>query len=245
MVLSALACISAIAWAYTIALSETGGHAVHAALTAEPRAWSGADFAAAFAMWSVMMIAMMLPSATPMVLGLAKIGRDRSVSASPLAPALAFVLGYAGIWTAFSAFAALAQWGLHQATWTSMTGASTNRAFAGVVLLGAGAFQLTPLKDACLQRCRSPLWFLMTHWQPGSLGALKMGIAHGRFCIGCCWALMALMFVGGSMNLLWTAALALFMLTEKVMPAGREIGRIAGIVLIAWGAFTLATMAVA
>ncbi len=239
VLLSALIGISAIAWVYTIALSGDAGHAAHAAILAEPRKWTGIDLATTFGMWTVMMLAMMLPTVAPMVLSLAEISRGQSIPASPMAPATGFILGYAIVMTAFSLVAAIAQWGFHQAAWTSMTGVSTNRVFAGAVLLGAGAFQFSRLKDACLRRCRSPLWFLMTQWKPGAMGGIRMGIAHGRFCIGCCWALMALMFVGGSMNLLWTAGLALFMLAEKAMPAGRTVGRIAGAGLVVWGAGVL------
>jgi predicted metal-binding membrane protein len=241
VLLSALIGISAIAWAYTIVLSGGAGHAVHVTILAEPRSWTGTDLAMTFGMWTVMMMAMMLPTAAPMVLSLAKISREQSASTSPVAPATGFLLGYAIILTAFSLVAAAAQWGLHQAAWTSMAGQSTNRVFAGAVLLAAGGFQFTRLKDACLRRCRSPLWFLMTQWRPGSVGGLRMGIAHGRFCIGCCWALMALMFIGGSMNLLWTAGLALFMLAEKALPGGRAVGRIAGAGLVVSGAVLLAT----
>ncbi|MBW2542246.1 MAG: DUF2182 domain-containing protein [Deltaproteobacteria bacterium] len=241
VLLAGLLGISAIAWAYTISMSGDAGHAGHAAMLAQPRAWSGTDLALTFGMWTVMMLAMMLPTAAPMVLTLAKISRGQSASTDPVAPASGFVLGYALVMTAFSAVAACAQWGLHQASWTTMAGESTSRIFAGAVLLGAGAFQFSRLKEACLHRCRSPLWFLMTHWQPGAVGGIKMGIAHGRFCIGCCWALMALMFVGGSMNLLWTAGLAVFMLVEKALPAGRTLGRIAGAGLVVWGAGVLGT----
>jgi predicted metal-binding membrane protein len=241
VLLSGLIGISAIAWAYTIVLSGDAGHGAHAAILAVPRTWTGTDLAMTFGMWTVMMLAMMLPTAAPMVLSLAKISRGQSVSTSPVAPATGFLLGYAIVLTAFSLVAVVMQWGLHQAAWTTMAGESTNRVFAGTVLLGAGAFQFSQLKDACLHRCRSPLWFLMTQWRPGSLGGIKMGIAHGCFCIGCCWALMALMFVGGSMNLLWTAGLALFMLAEKALPAGRTIGRIAGAGLVVWGMGLLGT----
>jgi len=241
VLLSGLIGISAIAWAYTILLSGDTGHAGHGVMLAQPQAWSGTDLAMTFGMWTVMMLAMMLPTAAPMVLTLAKISRGQSESTNPVAPATGFLLGYAIVMTAFSGVAACAQWGLHQASWTTMAGESTNRVFAGTVLLGAGAFQFSQLKEACLHRCRSPLWFLMTQWQPGAVGGIKMGISHGRFCIGCCWALMALMFVGGSMNLLWTAGLAVFMLAEKALPAGRTVGRIAGAGLVVWGAGVLGT----
>jgi len=239
VLLTGLIALSALAWLYTILLSTDAQHAAHAALVAPPRAWTAADLAMTFGMWTVMMLAMMLPTAAPMVLSLAKISRGRSASTSPVAPALGFVLGYVMVLTAFSLVAAVAQWGFHQAAWTTMSGESTNRIFAGAILLGAGAFQFSRWKEACLHRCRSPLWFLMTRWRPGSLGGLEMGIAHGRFCIGCCWALMALMFVGGSMNLLWTAGLAVLMLAEKALPAGRAVGRVAGAGLVLWGAGVL------
>jgi predicted metal-binding membrane protein len=241
VLLSALVGVSVIAWAYTILLSTDPAHSAHVHVLAQPRAWTGMDLAATFGMWTVMMIAMMLPTAAPTMLSLAKISRGKSHATDPIAPATGFLLGYAMVLTAFSGVAALAQWGLHQATWTSITGVSTHSTFSGTVLIAAGGFQFTALKEACLRRCRSPLWFLMTHWQPGTAGGIKMGIAHGRFCIGCCWALMALMFVGGSMNLLWTAGLALLMLAEKALPAGRALGRIAGAGLIVWGTALLGT----
>jgi predicted metal-binding membrane protein len=181
VLLSALVGISAIAWAYTIAMSSDPGHGAHVHILAEPRAWTGTDFAMTFGMWTVMMLAMMLPTTPPMVLSLAKISRDKSAARSPMAPATGFLIGYAIVMTAFSLVAAVAQWGFHQAAWTSITGESTSRVFAAAVLLGAGGFQFTRLKDACLRRCRSPLWFLMTQWRPGSVGGMKMGIAHGRF----------------------------------------------------------------
>ncbi len=106
-------------------------------------------------------------------------------------------------------------------------------------MLGAGVFQLTPLKQVCLSHCRSPLLFLMTGWRPGSRGALRMGIQHGGYCVGCCWALMALMFVAGTMNLLWAAALMLLMLAEKVLPTGRGVSRAAGVGLMGWGTYAL------
>ena len=162
VVLLGLGGISAIAWAYTVALSIDSGHGAHVNILAEPRAWSGTDLAVTFGMWTVMMLAMMLPTTAPMVLSLAKISRDKSAARSPVAPATGFLIGYAIVMMVFSLVAAVAQWGFHQAAWVSMTGESTNRVFAGAVLLAAGGFQFTRLKDACLRRCRAPLWFLMT-----------------------------------------------------------------------------------
>jgi predicted metal-binding membrane protein len=139
----------------------------------------------------------------------------------------------------FSLVATLAQWRLHELALVSASGASRGAVFGGLLLLGAGAFQLTPLKQACLRRCRSPLLFLLGAWRPGSWGGLRMGVLHGGFCIGCCWALMALMFVGGTMNLLWAAGLMLLMLAEKLLPTGRWVGQVAGVGLMGWGIYAL------
>ncbi len=238
--LAGLTGISAVAWGYTIALSD------HAA-TAEPllhlhtRPWTATELGTTFAMWGVMMVAMMAPTASPMLLAVARIGRSRPGSASPLLPAAAFLGGYLLVWTGFSLVATLAQWRLHELALVSAAGASRGAALAGGLLLGAGAFQLTPLKQACLRRCRSPLLFLMRAWRPGAWGGLRMGIAHGGFCVGCCWALMALMFVGGTMNLLWAAGLMLLMLAEKVLPQGQRLGHAVGVGLVGWGIYELGT----
>ncbi len=237
ILISGLLAISALAWGYTIALSGDASHIGHGSALAQTRAWTRLDLATTAAMWIVMMMAMMLPTAAPMLVTLGAISRKQPAPASPLAPASGFLLGYAIVWTAFSLLATAAQWGLHQLAWVSMAGQTTSEIFAGSLLFAAGAFQFSALKEACLSRCRSPLAFLIAQWRPGSLGGLRMGIQHGRDCVGCCWALMALMFVGGSMSLLWTAGLALFMLAEKALRSGRLMGRIAGVGLMIWGVY--------
>jgi predicted metal-binding membrane protein len=189
-----------------------------------------------------MMVAMMAPTAAPMLLALARIARAQPGSPGPLPAAAAFLLGYLAVWAGFSAVATLAQWGLHDLALVSASGASQGTAFAGVLLLGAGAFQLTPIKRACLGRCRSPLLFLMRAWHPGARGGLRMGILHGAFCVGCCWALMALMFVGGTMNLLWAAGLVALMLGEKMLPMGERLGAAAGVGLLAGGSCALGSV---
>ena len=230
--------ISALAWGYMIALADHTATA-DAVVHAHTRPWSTTDFWMTFVMWGVMMVAMMAPTVAPMLLALARIDRAQPSPSGPLLPATMFLTGYLGVWTGFSVVATLAQWRLHELTLVSASGASNHAAFGGVLLLSAGAFQLTPLKQACLSRCRSPLLFLMSAWRPGSWGGLRMGILHGAFCIGCCWALMALMFVAGTMNLLWTAALMLLMLAEKSLPTGRQVGRAAGVGLMVWGMYAL------
>jgi predicted metal-binding membrane protein len=150
-----------------------------------------------------------------------------------------FGLGYILVWAAFSLVAVGLQFGLDQAALLSPMMSTTSATLAAVVLMAAGLYQWTPLKQACLRRCRSPLEFLMTEWRVGARGALVMGLRHGAFCLGCCWMLMLLLFVGGIMNVAWVAGIALFVLIEKVAPAGHWIGRAAGAALVVWGAATL------
>ncbi|MBA3596447.1 MAG: DUF2182 domain-containing protein [Methylibium sp.] len=201
--------------------------------------WTPAHAALVLAMWAVMMAAMMLPSAAPMILLYATIARRRSEQGQPANASGAFAFGYLAVWAAFSLAATALQFGLERAALLSPMMQSTSTVLAGSVLITAGIYQWTPLKHACLRRCRSPLDFILTHWRPGTVGALRMGLAHGAFCVGCCWLLMLLLFVGGVMNLAWIAGIALFVLIEKLSPAGHWIGRGAGGLLIAWGVATL------
>lgn len=202
-------------------------------------AWGMRDFAAMFVMWSVMMVAMMLPSATPMILLFATINRKQAMQGRAGEPVSFFVFGYLLIWVGFSLVATAINWGLHTADLlTSMMGRATP-VVAGLTLLAAGIYQWTPLKYACLTHCRSPVGFLMAHWHKGRAGAIRMGVHHGFYCLGCCWLLMALLFVLGVMNLAWIAVLTIFVLAEKVIPAGLMLGRIAGLFLIAWGGWLI------
>ena len=187
-----------------------------------------------------MMMAMMLPSATPMILLVAGVERQRRDRGHPAVPTAMFAAGYLLVWTGFSLAAALAQWGLHNAALLSPMLASTSPALGGLLLVGAGVYQWLPLKSACLGHCRSPLPFLGVHWREGSAGALAMGVRHGLYCLGCCWALMGLLFVAGVMNLLWVAAIAALVLVENVAAAGPWHGRGAGLVMIGAGAWMLA-----
>jgi predicted metal-binding membrane protein len=227
VVAGALAAIVALAWAYVL-LGAGMDTAMNMAMgdVMMPMPWTLATFRVMLVMWIVMMTAMMLPSAAPMILLYATINRRRSFA-------------YWALWAAFSIAATCAQWGLEHARLLSATMATASTSLAGAVFLLAGVYQLTPLKQACLRRCRSPLEFLSHYWQRGALGAFRMGLRHGLFCLGCCWALMALLFVGGLMNVLWIAALALFVLAEKVVPAGGLLGRAGGGALILWGGVTL------
>jgi len=197
--------------------------------------WTPAHVALVLVMWAVMMAAMMLPSAAPMILLYATIARRRSERGQPASAANAFAFGYLAVWAAFSLAATALQFGLEQAALLSPMMESTSTVLAGAVLIANGLYQWTPLKQACLRHCRSPLDFIVTRWRPGAGGAFLMGLDHGAVCVGCCWLLMLLLFVGGVMNLAWIAGIALFVLIEKLSPAGHWIGRGAGVVLVAWG----------
>ena len=194
-----------------------------------------------FLMWSVMMVAMMLPSAAPITLlvaGIAK--RRRQQGGDPGFRTAPFVLGYLAVWILFAAAATLLQWQLDLAEQLSETMAVASMSVAGTVLIAAGIYEWTPLKQTCLRHCRMPISFLMSQWKDSVVGAFTSGLRHGVFCLGCCWVLMALLFVGGIMNLAWIAAIALLVLIEKALPWGGRMGRIAGVVLVVWGAVTLA-----
>lgn len=201
------------------------------------RSWGFVDLASLFLMWTVMMVAMMAPTAAPMTLAFLSVNRNRGQAGRRTVSAGLFLGGYLVVWTAFSAGATTAQWGLHEAAVLSSGMALTSPRWAGAVLIVAGVFQWTPLKHACLSHCRSPLSFLMTEWREGAGGALIMGVRHGVYCVGCCWILMALLFVVGVMNLLWVAAISVFVLMEKTVPAGQGVARAAGLVLVGVGLF--------
>jgi predicted metal-binding membrane protein len=185
-------------------------------------------------MWAVMMLAMMTPSAAPVILIFAGMQRGQSGRRLPVT-LLIFVAGYLTVWSGFSAAAAAAQWALHQAAMLSPAMKTASPWVGGAILIAAGIYQITPSKRACLAHCQSPLGFLMSHWRRGTAGAFRMGIAHGAYCVGCCWALMCVLFVVGVMNLAWVAALSVFVLVEKVGPAGQIVARVAGAVMVAAG----------
>jgi len=202
--------------------------------------WGPTTILLLFVMWTVMMVAMMVPSAAPMILSFLTVNQRRQSADRPLVPVTIFLLGYLAVWTAFSAVATFAEWGLHQAAMLSTTMTATSTALNGGLLIAAGIFQWTPLKRACLKGCRSPLSFLMSEWREGTAGAFVMGLRHGAYCVGCCWILMALLFVAGVMNLFWVAVIALFVMAEKISAKGELLARVAGIALMIAGAALMA-----
>lgn len=187
-------------------------------------------------MWCVMMAAMMLPAAAPAVLLFGRVAAQHGGTAGS---STQFVAGYLVAWSLFSLLAAVAQLSTTRAGLLDAMSLRTSDGIAALLWLAAGAYQLTPLKRACLHQCRSPAAFFARHWRPGPTAALRLGLRHGLFCIGCCGALMALLFVGGAMDLGWAAALATLVAVEKVAPRGELIGRAAGLAMLGWGAVAL------
>jgi predicted metal-binding membrane protein len=233
--------VTALAWLYlgwmAHAMPEMADLAQMVMPMIEP--WSTADWLAMSLMWSIMMVGMMLPSAAPMILLYDRVRERQEAQGASLAATGVFALGYLLAWTLFSVAATTAQWALEQAALLSPTLASASPWLGGGLLIAAALYQWTPLKRACLVHCRSPITFLAHHWHPGASGALRMGLHHGLYCVGCCWVLMALLFVGGVMNLLWIALLALFVLLEKLMPEGQLFSRLSAIVLAGAGVLVL------
>ena len=234
-----LGAIATLAWLYTIFVaSMVGGDMAGAAShVTMPRVdpWNGVDFLLMFAMWAVMMVAMMLPSASPMILLFAKVNRTQRQAQTPYLLTSLFAGSYVIVWAGFALMATAANWALHNGgLMTSMMG-SALPLWGGGLLIAAGLYQFTPLKYACLNKCRNPLFFLMSEWRDGTLGAFVMGLRHGAYCVGCCWVLMALLFVLGVMNLAWISLLAAFALIEKLVSSGPWLSRGSGLLLLAWG----------
>ncbi len=202
--------------------------------------WSPGYAVVMFFMWWIMMIAMMLPSASPTVLLFARIHRKQRERGEAHVPASVFILGYLAVWGGFSLIATALQWALESAGLLNPMMVSTVPWLGGGLLIVAGLWQFSPWKQACLNHCRSPLSFLMTRWRPGWKGALVMGLDHGIFCLGCCWFLMALLFFGGIMNLWWIGGLALYVLLEKTVPARHWFSYGTGALLTGWGGWILA-----
>jgi predicted metal-binding membrane protein len=239
-VLAAIAGVTVLSWAYLMAGNMVGHMPAMTASDMASAPWSAAHFAMMLGMWVVMMLGMMLPSAAPMILFFAMFARGSREQGHSVAPVSAFVTGYFAVWSAFALGATTLQWGLDRAMLLSSHMATISPVLSGAILIAAGMYQLTPLKDACLGLCRSPVAFIMGHWRAGTVGAFRMGVEHGAFCVGCCWALMALLFVGGVMNLLWVAAITLAVLVEKLAPRGGWIASGLGIALIFGGFWLIA-----
>lgn len=252
VVVTALLVVAALAWGYTIWLAggigqndmpdmpgmDMSGSGMQGAMSGP---WTAAHFAFIFAMWAVMMVGMMTPTVTPMVLIYAGVARHAGVGSGAIGPAGWFVTGYLSAWTLFAAVAALSQLGLEAIAQLTPMMATRSRTVGGAVLLAAGVYQWLPIKDRCLYNCRSPLSFMQRFggFQPSAAGSIRLGFLHGMYCVGCCWALMALLFVMGVMSLLWIAALMILVLLEKVLPGGRLLSRVTGCAAIVGGAWMI------
>jgi predicted metal-binding membrane protein len=232
VVAAGILAMAALAWVHVARMAHVPALGAMAAM---PRMDGQPGLGWLVGMWTVMMIAMMLPSAAPTILLFAVISRRRRVEGRPAVPVTVFTFGYLLVWTLYAAVAAGAQWELHRRALLSPAMAAASPLLGGGLLVAAGLYQWMPLKGACLSQCRSPLGFFAAEWREGARGALTMGMRHGAFCVGCCWLLMALLFVSGVMNVLWVAVIAGFVLVEKLVPAGRTLGRVAGLALVAWG----------
>lgn len=253
-ILAGALALTALAWAYVSWLAAhmavlpalSGMHRMHTTGSAMMAPgfvpWTPVHFLFIFAMWAIMMVAMMTPSVTPMVLIYARVAQQSLPAGRAAVPAAWFAAGYLAAWCLFSVLAALAQWALDALTLLTpmMTGAS--REFGGAVLIAVGIYQWLPVKEACLAHCRAPLSFMQRHggFRMNAAGSLRLGMLHGGYCIGCCWALMAVLFVTGVMNLLWIAALMIAVLLEKVLPYGRGFARLTGAIAIAAGVWMIA-----
>ncbi|MER8371834.1 DUF2182 domain-containing protein [Mesorhizobium sp. M1406] len=261
VVTAALVVIAVLAWAYVLWLaaymvmpgsplpdsagsdmagvdmSNMGGMDMGAAVAPGFRAWASADFAFIFTMWAVMMVGMMTPSAAPMLLLYAGVGRKAQADGRPFASTGWFFAGYLAVWVVFSIVATGAQWLLARLALLDPSMATDSAILGGLVLIAAGLYQWTPIKGVCLRQCQAPIAFLTSHggFRSAPLGALRLGVDHGAYCLGCCWALMALLFVGGVMNVLWIAGIAILVLLEKTVPTGQLIPRVSGALMAAIG----------
>lgn len=248
VIVGALSSVIALSWGYLLSgagiemssLEITSLAFGNGGMEMRPAVWNFKFAGLMFAMWWIMMVAMMLPSAAPMVLIFAAMNRKQKASGNPYVSTMVFASAYLLIWAAFSVAAVAMQWGLERTALISPMLMSANVALSGGLLLAAGVYQLTPLKQVCLNHCRSPLHFMLSRWRSGTSGALRMGIEHGAFCTGCCWFLMGLLFFGGVMNIVWIGGLAVLVMFEKTASAGRWFSYVVGIGLIGWGSAMLA-----
>jgi predicted metal-binding membrane protein len=249
VIVGALAVLTVLAWLALLAGAGTGmdslamsGWLMPATSPAAGSAWTATTWLIMFFMWAVMMVAMMLPSASPLVLLYARVMRhagERDGAVKPRAAIAAFASGYLAVWILFSLLAVAAQWSLERMGAMSAMMSLNTTLLSGGLLIAAGLYQLTPLKAACLKHCRSPASFLAAHWRKGPYGAWHMGFVHGLYCLGCCAVLMGLLFVGGVMNLIWIAGLTAVVAIEKLAPFGAIAAKVMALMLVAGGAALL------
>jgi len=255
LVAACLVVLIVLAWAYIVWLADdmdmggmdmTGFRMIPAGkslMMPVEAPWRAIEFAFVFVMWAFMMIVMMTPSVAPLILLYAHVGRQAGAQQQPFAASAFLAGGYLLAWIAFSLVATLAQWAVERRGWLTPSMASTSNVFGGLTLIAAGLYQWSPLKDVCLRQCQFPLRFIQRHggFRADAIGSLTLGARHGVYCLGCCWMLMGLLFVGGVMNVSWIALITIFVLTEKVVPLGRLISRLAGTLFFAAGVWLIAS----
>ncbi|MGH8233093.1 MAG: DUF2182 domain-containing protein [Rhodanobacteraceae bacterium] len=234
--LAGIGLVAAIGWLILARMSAgMTGRGAATTLMAGPHHWPSHGFGMVFAMWAAMMAAMMAPAAGPGLSTFLALARRRHPEKNAVPTATGFFAGYLTAWLGYAVLGAVAQWMLAGTALLSPMGASVSKYLSAGILAAAGLYQLTPLKRACAAHCRSPLLQLMSGWRDGTGGALRLGLGQGSYCIGCCWALMALMFVVGTMNLAWMAVITIYVLAEKLVPVGWHLDAVTGLGLLAWG----------
>lgn len=235
-----LAVITVLSWVYLVVMAKDMAKGSCCMLPTLPD-WTIGYFWMMFLMWAIMMVGMMVPSATPMILIYAAVAKKAEEQGTPIASTAAFTSGYIVMWVVFSFLVTVAQWQLDKAALLSPMMVANSPKFGAALLIAAGIYQWLPVKNNCLKHCQSPFHFISGHWRKGNAGAFIMGISHGIFCVGCCWVLMLLLFVGGVMNILWIAAITVFVLLEKVLPLGDRGAKLSGVLMVTIGAFILLT----
>ena len=234
-ILAALVILSAMAWAGTVYQAGNMGLGMVTCSMTMGTPFSFGNAALYIVLWGVMMVAMMLPAMTPVVGLMQSIARNKRAQGLPFTPAWVFIAGYVALWT----FTGGAGYAADMAIQSLPEAFPSLRAYGvvigGLTLIGAGVYQLTPLKYLCLSQCRSPMGFLLTSWRDGTVGAFRMGVRHGAYCLGCCWSLMVVLFVMGTMNLVWMGLLTIVIFVEKIVPHGVAMGKATGVALILFG----------
>jgi predicted metal-binding membrane protein len=243
----ALAGMVLLSWTYVLAGAGTGMSALHMSglptamrmgspiAVLQPMPWTVGYSLVIFIMWWLMMLAMMLPSAAPMILLFAALARKRREAGAPYVATGLFGSGYLAVWGGFSVLAVTLQWQLDRIALLSPMMLTSSMALGALLLIGAGVWQFTPLKQACLRHCCSPAQYLSQHWRKGRAGAFHMGIRHGTYCLGCCWMMMLLLFYGGIMNIYWIAGLSMLVVVERIAPLRQWVTNLTGVTLIVWG----------
>jgi predicted metal-binding membrane protein len=234
-ILTALVLLSGLAWAGTVYQAGSMGLGMFTCSMTMGTPFSVSNGLLYIILWGVMMVAMMLPAMTPIVGLVQTIARQKRAQGLPFTPAWVFVAGYVTLWTLTGSIGYAADIAIQSLPGVFPTLQIYGTVIGGITLVGAGIYQLTPLKYLCLSQCRSPLGFLLTSWRDGTAGAFRMGLHHGAYCLGCCWSLMVVLFVMGTMNLVWMGILSIVIFVEKIVPHGVAMGKATGIALIVFG----------